>query len=317
MINGLVSIIIPTFNRAHFLGETLESILFQTFTNWECIIIDDGSKDNTEAIVKHFLKRDARFKYHKRPENYTKGANSCRNFGFEISEGEFIQWFDSDDIMMPTHVEDLLMLLKKNKLDFAVADSVNFNDETKELEGKPYHFDRTKFTITANLFATQQIGWITDDFLGRRSSINNLKFNTEILTDGDEYNFFTRYLLNSDNGVFLNKTLTRRRIHRDAISNPEKYNDTQMHYKVSQIKLLTYRDIKHTNNIYLRKWFLKGYMLNSYYLSKCAKPLYKLNMGFLYIVREYSIIKAFAFIMSLLFGLIFKKGYSLMRYART
>lgn len=98
MINPLVSIIIPTYNRAHLIGETLDSVLAQTYQNWECIIIDDASTDNTNEILSNYLK-DSRFQFHLKPSVKPKGANSCRNFGFELSKGQFVKWFDSDDLM--------------------------------------------------------------------------------------------------------------------------------------------------------------------------------------------------------------------------
>ena len=83
-MNKLISIIIPTFNRAHLILHTLESIKNQTYNEWECIIVDDGSTDNTEDVLKKYIDTDSRFRYFKRPLNHTKGPSSCRNFGFYI-----------------------------------------------------------------------------------------------------------------------------------------------------------------------------------------------------------------------------------------
>ena len=101
----MVSIIIPTFNRAELIGETLDSILAQTYSDWECIIVDDGSTDNTHEIVTAYQKKDARFQFDHRPTDRLSGGNAARNYGFKISKGNFIQFFDSDDIMEPDHLE--------------------------------------------------------------------------------------------------------------------------------------------------------------------------------------------------------------------
>ncbi|WP_312311249.1 glycosyltransferase family 2 protein [Empedobacter brevis] len=95
----LVSIIIPTYNRADLIGETLDSIIAQTYQNWECIVVDDGSTDNTEEVLNHYIEKETRISYYKRQSNYKPGGNGARNYGFDISKGEYINWFDSDDVM--------------------------------------------------------------------------------------------------------------------------------------------------------------------------------------------------------------------------
>ncbi len=97
----LISIIIPTYNRAQIIGETLDSIIAQNYTNWECIVVDDGSTDNTQEILQNYIAKDTRFQYHQRPKDKLKGPNSCRNYGFKLSKGEFINFFDSDDFLKP------------------------------------------------------------------------------------------------------------------------------------------------------------------------------------------------------------------------
>ncbi|MCH3884982.1 glycosyltransferase family 2 protein [Tenacibaculum aquimarinum] len=114
MNNSLVSIIIPIYNRAHLIEETLDSITAQTYTNWECIIVDDGSTDNTAKILANYCVKDIRFQFHQRPLNRPKGANACRNFGFELSRGEYIKWFDSDDIMKPEFLKNQIDFLNNN-----------------------------------------------------------------------------------------------------------------------------------------------------------------------------------------------------------
>jgi glycosyltransferase involved in cell wall biosynthesis len=90
----LVSIIIPTYNRAHLIGETLDSVLAQTYQNWECIVVDDGSSDNTDKVVGKYVQKDSRFKYYHRPDEHLPGGNGARNYGFKMSKGEYVNWFD-------------------------------------------------------------------------------------------------------------------------------------------------------------------------------------------------------------------------------
>ena len=101
----MISIIIPVFNRESIVLETLQSIKNQVYSNWECIIIDDGSTDATLDVISKFITDDNRFMLQNRPLNSIKGPSSCRNFGFTLANGNFIQFFDSDDIMHPQHLE--------------------------------------------------------------------------------------------------------------------------------------------------------------------------------------------------------------------
>jgi len=102
---GLVSIIIPAYNAARFLKTTIHSVLAQTYTDWECIIVDDGSTDDTAKIATAFENTDARIRcFHKS----NGGLSSARNFGLIKSRGEYIQFLDADDILFPEKLEKMI-----------------------------------------------------------------------------------------------------------------------------------------------------------------------------------------------------------------
>ena len=107
----LVSIIIPTYNRAHLIGETLDSVLAQTYTNWECIVVDDGSTDGTDKLIIAYCEKDARLQYFKR-EILPKGASHCRNIGLEKASGEYCMFLDSDDLLLDFCIENRLDNIK-------------------------------------------------------------------------------------------------------------------------------------------------------------------------------------------------------------
>lgn len=106
------SIIVPTYNCALVITETLNSVFSQTHQNWECIIIDDGSTDNTEEVVQYYLKKDCRFQFPKRIDSYKKGGNGARNYGFDLSVGDFIQYLDAVDILSYEYFEKPFLRLK-------------------------------------------------------------------------------------------------------------------------------------------------------------------------------------------------------------
>ena len=98
------SIIIPSYNRASFIKETIDSILNQTFQDWECIVVDDGSKDNTKEVVQEIIKTDNRVRYVYQ-ENAERSA--ARNNGIKHAKGKYICFLDSDDQFTDGHLQGL------------------------------------------------------------------------------------------------------------------------------------------------------------------------------------------------------------------
>jgi glycosyltransferase involved in cell wall biosynthesis len=128
----LVSIIIPTFNCANLIGETLDSVLAQTHKNWECIIVDDGSTDNTTEVVNEYLSRDNRFVNLNRPKHKKKGPSVCRNIGVYKALGEYIIFLDSDDLLLDRCLYDRLKFSRQfPKYDYWIFRMASFNLENK------------------------------------------------------------------------------------------------------------------------------------------------------------------------------------------
>lgn len=112
----LVSIITPAFNCAEYIGECIESVLNQTYQNWEMIIVNDKSTDNTQSIVESYEKKDPRIKLFNQDKN--AGAAAARNKALELSRGRFIAFLDSDDAWKPHKLERQLEFMLENKYGF-------------------------------------------------------------------------------------------------------------------------------------------------------------------------------------------------------
>lgn len=110
-----ISCITPTFNRAHILPRTIESNINQTYPDWEMIIVDDGSDDNTEEVVKRYVSKDKRIRYFKNPG---KGGNSARNYGIKQAKGEWIAFLDDDDESLPERFEKQLKAAQESNSNF-------------------------------------------------------------------------------------------------------------------------------------------------------------------------------------------------------
>jgi glycosyltransferase involved in cell wall biosynthesis len=275
----LISVIIPCFNRAHLLYETLNSIISQSYNNWECIIIDDGSTDNTFEILSVYAKNDSRIKYFSRPINIMKGATACRNYGFTLSNGDYICWFDSDDIMPVNSLKDRIEVLVNNEYDFVLGRLMNFYEDYRVL------FDEKKSSLkpsTTNPAGEYIIGnfWFqTSVPIFKKSFLN--KFNRhfdENLTFHDEAEFFVRLLLENPNICFVDSVVTLRRMHNDSLrvgvntlGNSEKILfDQYGYFKIW--KSFKKNKIYYDNNIHLYfKYYFKYWLVkmkfNSFRLS--------------------------------------------------
>lgn len=108
-MKDLISIIVTCYNKAMYLDECLQSVLEQTYCNWECIIINDGSEDATEQVVKEWLKKDNRFKY---IYQVNAGVSAARNAAIALAKGELIYPLDADDKIGPSLFEKILLGFK-------------------------------------------------------------------------------------------------------------------------------------------------------------------------------------------------------------
>ncbi len=128
----LISIIIPNYNRGDLLGETLDSLLSQTYAHWEARVVDDGSNDNSDEVGREYANNDARISYEKRTLS-PRGAPSCRNQGFQKSTGEYIIFLDSDDLLAPFCLEQRLSMIKKYpEHDFWVFPMLMFREKPEQ-----------------------------------------------------------------------------------------------------------------------------------------------------------------------------------------
>lgn len=121
--NHLVSIITPAYNCADYIEECIESIMNQTYQNWEMIIVNDKSIDNTQSIVESYVKKDSRIKLFNQEKNV--GAAAARNKALELSQGRFVAFLDSDDVWKPNKLE--------RQLDFMLINSYGFTFTSYEL----------------------------------------------------------------------------------------------------------------------------------------------------------------------------------------
>jgi glycosyltransferase involved in cell wall biosynthesis len=216
---GLVSVIIPVFNREILLPETLDSILSQTYTKWECIIVDDGSTDSSFNVAMDYASKDSRIKVINRPWYKKKGANTCRNFGFKLSTGEFIHWFDSDDIMNVEMLEIAINSMQQKSCDMCVVSAAHFEGNFSKINSTNIFSNEQLGDNPAFEFLTVKYFFQTSQVLFRRSKLSSFKnhFNPK-LKRNQETQFFIRLLLQNIKLISVSKTLIYIRNHSDSIT---------------------------------------------------------------------------------------------------
>ena len=198
----LVSIIIPTFNRAHLIGETLDSVLAQSYHNWECIIVDDGSTDKTDEVVGEYVKKDARFKYYHRPDEHLPGGNGARNYGFKKSLGEFVNWLDSDDLFSANKIEKQVKLLINRPESISTCKWAKFNASSNfKLKDLLIFKD---YKCAQNIFNDYgKYGFFpSHSFLIHRKLLKKSGLWNEHLKINQDGEFFCRVLINSKSIYF-------------------------------------------------------------------------------------------------------------------
>lgn len=142
-MNPKLTVITPVYNAEEFLGETIESVLNQTYENFEYLLIDDCSTDSSAAIIKKYEEKDARIKYIKLNEN--SGAAVARNKGLEKARGRYIAFVDSDDIWYPEKLEKQLAFMQENNRAFTYTKYERIS-EKGEVLGTPNFPKRLNYT---------------------------------------------------------------------------------------------------------------------------------------------------------------------------
>lgn len=132
MGNNIVSIITPTYNCGNYIAETIASVISQTYNNWEMIIVDDCSTDNTQQIVEAYTQKDQRIRYHRLSVN--SGAAVARTIAMKLAKGHYMAFLDSDDLWEPNKLERQLAFMIQHNYAFSCTSYCHINQEGKLLD---------------------------------------------------------------------------------------------------------------------------------------------------------------------------------------
>ena len=289
MTKSLISIIVPCYNQAEYLGEALQSVLDQTYSNWECIIVNDGSPDNTEEIAKKWVLKDSRFIYF---EKENGGLSSARNAGLEIANGEYIQFLDSDDFLDSRKIEfSIKELFVDVNLNIVISDFRMFTVDPN-LSTDPYcDLKNEMFTFKNVLFKWDSLFTIPIHCgLFKSSLFNDFRFPEELKAKED-WIMWLHLFLKEPKVLFENKSLVYYRTHKDSMRKDDAFMEENyikaIVYLSNVVKEKDYIDFlikvlqnKFSETIPLKKSISNYKNSNSYKFIEKIKYIYSLKKFF-------------------------------------
>ena len=209
----LISIIMPAYNVEKYISDSINSVILQSFRDWELLVVDDCSTDNTKNIIEKFVDRDDRIKLISRDKNGGK-PSIAKNSAFKYIKGDYIAFLDSDDLWLETKLEKQLKLIKKDNFTLCYTGGYLIDENSKEI---------------GSFLPKYNNGFIFKNML-RRYEINNQsvmikrevfrKFNEDI-TIGEDYNLFMEIVLNNK-VCNIKEKLIKYRVHGSSITKSHK-----------------------------------------------------------------------------------------------
>ncbi len=245
----LISIIVPIYNVENYLRQCLDSIMSQTYQNFECLLINDGSPDNSADICREYVEKDSRFKYF---EKENGGVSSARNLGIERSGGAYITFIDSDDLVESDYLEVLYKVLKDEAADISVLTYKQF-----DMAGNCYYVHSYQRGYEKRVFVHDEFiselpllerydrsfGYSTGKLVSR-SMLGNVRFN-EVTTLSEDMEFWYKVYLFSYKVVYVNRDAYIYRTYGDL----KNYSTEAIRSDIQQrLNFLTFLGVRGVNN---------------------------------------------------------------------
>lgn len=248
----LVSIITPTYNSAKFMEETVQSVLNQTYQNWEWVITDDGSSDETTKMINQY--KDDRIKLQVLPKN--GGAGNARNKSLERAKGRYIAFLDSDDYWFPDYLEKMLNFLEINNFELVYS---NYSRCNEQLEPVIKDFSANKIVTFSTLLKTCTLAPVSTIYDSKRVG----KEYFPVKSKREDHVMWLNLLKKIPKAQPLNQTLAKYRMVENSVSR-KKTNIMYDQYLVYKnfMKFSTLKSLYYTAN-----WAMNGFLKYSKFFN--------------------------------------------------
>lgn len=212
-MNNCISIIVPIYNKEKYIRRCVESLIHQTYSNIEIILVDDGSTDNSLRLCEEYKEKDHRIKV---ISKLNGGVSSARNTGIDASKGDLLAFVDPDDSIEKTMFTELKDILKNCNADIAYCNAVDIYNDKKIITGKN---TGNKYVISSSKYEwvgprAHTVCW---GAIYRKNVINDIRFN-DMLSIGEDTFFFAQCVKNSRDIVYLDKALYHYYINEDSVT---------------------------------------------------------------------------------------------------
>ncbi len=221
MIDNLVSIIMPSYNTAKFITESIRSVIDQTYTNWELLIVDDCSTDNTDQVVESFL-TDTRIKYFKNEKN--SGAALTRNRAMMKAQGEWIAFLDSDDLWMPEKLEKQIKFMREHNYVLSFTEYEKIDEGNQPLN---IYVSGPDVVNKRKMYNYDYIGQLTMMYSAKYFGLVQIK---DIKKNNDYAIRLQLYKKNGTEAHLLKEDLAKYRIRKKSISHDKLSKKLKSHY---------------------------------------------------------------------------------------
>ncbi len=247
MKNNLVSIITPTYNSAKFIAETIQSVQNQSYNNWEMIIVDDKSVDNTTTIIAQFASQDQRIKLFQMTSN--SGPAKARNVGIANANGKYMTFLDADDLWFTDFIENSIDTIKKTAVPFVFS---SYNRSNENLEFIYSDFIVPQQVNYTDILKSNSISCLTAfldvEVLGKKSMPDILK--------RQDMGLWLQYLKEIPFAYGIQEPQAIYRIRENSLSRDKS--------KLLKYQWLFYREVEHLNMVqslyYIVHWAVRGFM---------------------------------------------------------
>lgn len=282
-----ISIITTSYNYEQYIIETIESVLSQTYTNWEMIIIDDGSKDNSVNIIKEYCKKDARIKLFQHPNCSNKGIVESVKLGIEKSTSDWLVFLESDDTITPNYLEIKLKIIQNYPdVKFIFNDVNMFGDKTR-IEEYQKHFIISKGILSQYSYPTN----LLKHFVGinlvptfsvvmlKKEILENIDYNVKFNPILDWY-LWAQLAVDND-FYYIKERLTNWRMHKNSYITTNATPKEELNWQL-QIKNIVFSNSNKLYSIFytlkiLRRYFLRIHFkkMQICFLGKWYKPRFQ------------------------------------------